>query len=128
MVDKMSETVEKAFENYEIGLSRQSWDAVKDYFHEDCAVIFIEANYLGKNAIKRAIDKTFSLIRDEKFILFNKHWSIKREDFASVIFEYEWSGKINGEIFRTLGRGTAVLIKENDRWQIINEHLGPMPR
>ncbi|MEW6711802.1 MAG: nuclear transport factor 2 family protein [Candidatus Riflebacteria bacterium] len=121
-------TVQETLKLYEIGLSKQSWEAVKDFFHENCTVIFAEATYFGKNQVAGAIQKTFSLIKDESFTLSEINWTIIRESFASCTFNFEWAGTINGKRFVNPGRGTAVWAHENEKWQIVNEHFGPMPR
>lgn len=121
-------TVQDEMKLYEAALSNQTWEAVQDFFHENCTVVFAEATYFGKKQVSGAIQKTFSLIKDESFLLTNINWTITRDDFASCTFHFEWSGTINGKRFTNPGRGTALWVKENDRWQIVNEHFGPMPR
>ncbi|GAB4275691.1 MAG: hypothetical protein Kow0029_17090 [Candidatus Rifleibacteriota bacterium] len=121
-------SVQETIKLYEAALEKQSWDEVKDFFHENCTVVFAEATYYGKEQVSGAIKKTFSLIKDESFVLSNINWTIVRENFASCTFNFEWSGTINGKRFTNPGRGTAVWVLENGSWQIVNEHFGPMPR
>lgn len=121
-------TVQETIRLYETALGKQTWEAVEEFFHPNCTVIFAEANYYGKNQVSGAISKTFSLIKDENFSLSEINWTIVRENFASCTFNFEWSGTINGKRFTNPGRGTAVWILENGHWQIVNEHFGPMPR
>ena len=124
----MNKTVEKTLENYLLGLSKQSWSAVEEYFHDNCTIHFIEATYQGKKQIGTAIGKTFSMIKDEDFILENIKWNHKSDTFAACTFVYKWTGTIHGRRFTTPGRGTIVWVKEDDRWQIVVEHFGPMPK
>jgi len=121
-------TVQETILLYEAALACQSWDAVAEFFHQNCTVIFAEATYIGKSQVAGAINKTFSLIKDESFKLFDIQWNIIRENFAACTFIFEWSGTINGKRFTNPGRGTALWVLEDDRWQIVNEHFGPMPR
>jgi hypothetical protein len=121
-------TVQDSIKLYEEALAKQNWDSVKDFFHKNCTVIFAEATYYGKQQVGKAISKTFSLIKEEHFALSNINWTIVRENFACCTFHFEWSGTINGRRFTNPGRGTALWVLENARWQIVNEHFGPMPR
>ena len=120
--------VQETLMQYEAALGKQSWEAVEEFFHEDCTVVFAEANYYGKKQVGSAIRKTFSLIKDENFALSEIRWTIVRDNFATCTFNFEWAGTINGKRFVNPGRGTAVWIHENNRWQIVNEHFGPVPR
>lgn len=121
-------TVQETIKLYEAALAKQTWEAVEDFFHENCTVVFAEATYYGKKQVARAIAKTFSLIKDENFHLSEINWTIVRENFASCTFNFEWSGTINGKRFTNPGRGTALWVFHEDKWQIVNEHFGPMPR
>lgn len=121
-------TVQETIRLYEAGLAKQTWEAVADFFHENCTVVFAEATYYGKKQVSGAIKKTFSLIKDESFKLSNINWTIVRENFASCTFNFEWSGTINGKRFTNPGRGTALWVLNQDKWEIVNEHFGPMPR
>lgn len=120
--------VEEMLKKYEQALATQSWDAAEEFFHPNTTVIFAEGTYYGKEQVGSAIHKTFSLIRDENFVLSELRWTIKTSSFATCTFLYEWSGTINGKRFTNPGRGTIAWIFANDCWQIINEHLGPLPR
>lgn len=124
----MKLNVEETLKAYESALATQSWDAAAGFFHENATVIFTEGTYRGKSQVGAAIRKTFSLIKDENFVITNLHWNLKSEEFSCCTFEYEWSGTINKNRFTTQGRGTLAWIYEDSRWQIINEHFGLMPR
>lgn len=124
----MTSSVKKIFDDYIQALATQSWEAAEAFFHEEATVIFAEGTYRGKRQIAMAIGKTFSMIRDEHFEVRNLHWTIVKEAFATCTFEYEWSGTINNKRFTNPGRGTLAWVNDNSRWQIINEHFGPMPR
>lgn len=124
----MKTGVEETLNEYIAALATQSWDAADGFFHQNTTVIFAEGTYRGKGQVGIAIRKTFSMIKDENFVITNLHWNMKTEQFATCTFDYEWSGTLNNRRFTTPGRGTLVWIFDNGRWQIINEHFGPMPR
>ena len=117
----------ETIKNYEQALANQNWDSVAEYFHNDCVVIFSEATYYGKLQVGMAIDKTFSIIKDESFKLSDIKWIYQSELFATCVFNYTWSGTMNKKTFSSAGRGTLAMVKTDDGWQIITEHLGPLP-
>ncbi|NCB39309.1 MAG: nuclear transport factor 2 family protein [Erysipelotrichia bacterium] len=124
----MKLTVEETLREYESALATQSWDAAEEFFHDNATVVFVEGTYFGKKQVGLAIHKTFSMIKDENFVISGLHWTMKRDNFASCTFQFEWSGTINRKRFTNLGRGTLVWIHEDGRWQIVNEHFGSMPK
>lgn len=124
----MTTNVETTLSDYIAALDTQSWEAADGFFHENATVIFAEGTYRGKAQIATAIRKTFSMIRDEDFVISNLNWNIRQEQFATCTFDFEWSGTLNNKRFTNPGRGTVAWLNESGRWQIINEHFGPMPR
>lgn len=123
----MRKTPAETIFNYEKTLAQQKWEAVSDFFHEDCVVVFAEATYFGKKQVGMAIDKTFSLIKDEDFILSDIQWIYESDSFATCIFNYKWAGTLNGKRFNSSGRGTLAMILSDGQWQVVTEHLGPLP-
>lgn len=119
------ENVKERLKNYEAALSKHCWKAVDPFFHPDATVIFAEATYYGKHQVSTAISKTFSMIKDEHFKIYNVYWTMIHENFATCTFDHEWSGSLHGQKFANIGRGTITWVKESDTWQIINQHFGP---
>ncbi|OBR46977.1 YybH family protein [Paraburkholderia tropica] len=110
---------------YKDALATQRWDVVAPLIHEDACFIFSEGSYFGKAAIEGAIRATFDLIRSEHYAIKNVVWTYIHDDSAACAYEFEWSGLIEGQTASGTGRGTTVLVRVEDRWQIIHEHLGP---
>jgi ketosteroid isomerase-like protein len=84
------------------------------------------AVHRGKPAVRRAFEANFATINDEHYQIFNVHWALKTESFAVYLFDFEWTGRINGKDVRGGGRGTCVLQFDGDHWKLIAEHLGPV--
>ena len=110
---------------YEQAISTQEWGNVDELIHPDCVVTFTNGTYKGKPEVEKIFRKNFALIKDEKYSISNIHFVTEKTDYAVFIFNYHWSGIINGEPAEGSGRGTSVIIKSNDHWQLISEHLGP---
>ena len=113
---------------YEEGLASQSWAEIAPLIHENCAVTFSAGTHIGKVAVEAAFRKTFALIKEEKYKISDTHWIRETENSAVLIFQFSWSGIIEGKFASGSGRGTSVLTNENGKWQLICEHLGPPAR
>lgn len=111
--------------SYEQALSRQDWTSIDGLIHEKCAVTFSEGTYLGKQEVETAFKRAFSLIKNEIYKIRNLRVIQEAETFAVFVFEFDWTGRVEGRNASGSGRGTSVLCKENDRWQLLCEHLGP---
>lgn len=97
--------------------------------HEDACVTFSGGeSFRGKAAVRTAFEGNFALIRDEEYTLSDLHRVCKSPAFAVFTFSFAWSGVISGKPAAGGGRGTSVLVKENGRWLLLAEHLGPAPK
>jgi ketosteroid isomerase-like protein len=111
---------------YESALATQDWDQVEPLVHAEACVTFSNGTvHKGKAEVKSAFENNFLLIKDETYSMTNVHWILKGVETAIYLFEFSWSGLINGKAAQGTGRGTSVLIKDADEWQLIVEHLGP---
>lgn len=118
----------RLLKEYERRLGYHSWDAVADLIHEDAVFIFSEGTFRGKEEIAQAFKQTFATIQDEHYTVRNVDWLVVSETIAVCIYEFRWSGTIDGQPASGGGRGTSVLCRTTDGWEIIHEHLGPMGR
>jgi ketosteroid isomerase-like protein len=117
---------EQFMEGYEAALATQDWQAVSPYIHQDACVTFSTGEFFqGKAEVQKAYERNFALIQDEKYSMFDLHWVRKTEHYGVCIYAYRWQGLIQGEPARGTGRGTATIIKEDGRWTLLAEHLGP---
>lgn len=110
---------------YKAALATQRWDEVSPLIHEDACFIFSEGTYFGKAAIEPAFRATFNLIKSEHYASKDVVWTYVHGDSAACAYGFEWSGLIEGQLASGTGRGTTVVVRSRDRWQIIHEHLGP---
>ena len=118
-------TPDDFLQKYESALATQDWDQVEPLMHADVCVTFSSGTYLGKAEVKQAFSKNFAIIKDERYSISNVHWVIKDLSFAVCIYNFQWSGQIDGKPASGRGRGTAVLKNENGSWLLLAEHLGP---
>jgi hypothetical protein len=111
--------------SYEAALASQNWDNVEPLVHAKACVTFSNGTvHKGLQAIKVAFTKNFSLIKDEKYSITDVHWVVKDKEFAVYLFNFNWSGFIDGQQASGSGRGSTTLIFEKGKWLLVSEHLG----
>lgn len=121
-------TTDEFIHAYEKALAAQDWNQVEPLVHENACVTFSNGSvHKGRPEVKAAFEKNFSSIKDEIYSIDNVHWVMKADMTAVYLFDFHWSGMINGKPARGSGRGTSVLINEMGTWRLLVEHLGPKP-
>ena len=110
---------------YEKALATQQWNEVEPLIHDKACVTFSNGTvHNGKDAIKQAYEKNFSLIKNEEYSMDNVHWIYTNSNTAVYVYEFVWQGLINGQPAEGKGRGTATIIFAEGKWQLIAEQLG----
>lgn len=117
---------EQFIKDYSAALATQQWQHVGRLIHTDACVTFSNgAVHKGIAAIEAAYTRNFTLIKNEDYRITDIHWVMQDSTTAVYIFRFNWRGIINGQEATGSGRGTAVIVKHKDRWQLLAEHLGP---
>lgn len=94
-------------------------------FHDAACVTFANGTFKGKAELRAIFEQNFRSIKDEQYAISNIHWAYQTETTAVVLYEFHWQGTIDGKSASGGGRGTSVLVNEDNRWWIVSEHLGP---
>ncbi len=111
--------------SYERALGTQDWNVVEPLVSENVSITFSNGTiHIGKKNVQKAFEKNFSIIKNEKYAIENIKWLVKDKKYAVYLFEFNWTGIIDGKSRSGNGIGTSVLIKENARWKLLTEHLG----
>lgn len=119
---------EEFIKSYERALATQDWDIIEPLVSENVSVIFSNGTiHIGKENVQKAFEKNFSIIKNEKYAVENIKWLVKDKKYAVYLFEFNWTGIIDGKSGFGNGIGTSVLIKENAGWKLLTEHLGRKP-
>ncbi len=80
---------------------------------EDAVFLFSnETTHIGKAAILKAIEYNFGAIEDETFQISNLTWLVETDDVAACIYDFNWTGKFDGEPASGSGRGTAIFKRD----------------
>ncbi|TPN82902.1 YybH family protein [Aquimarina algicola] len=116
---------EEFIKSYERALGTQDWKIIEPLIFENVSVTFSNGEvHIGKENVQKAFEKNFSIIKNEKYTIENIKWLVKDKKYAVYLFEFNWTGIIDGESRSGNGIGTSVLIKESARWKLLTEHLG----
>jgi len=113
---------------YENALGTQDWAEVAPLISDEAVVVFSSgAMHVGKAAIRAAYERNFAAIKGEEYRIEDVKWLLEAPTAAAYMFDFHWSGVIQGKEASGAGRGTAVLARQTNRWVLVGEQLGPMP-
>lgn len=116
---------EEFIKAYESALGTQNWNNIAPLMSKSISVTFSNgAVHVGKDKVKAAFENNFSNIQNEVYKIDSIRWLSKEENFAVYLFDFFWTGIVNGKSVAGNGIGTAVLIKEEGNWKLLTEHLG----
>ena len=89
---------------YEAVTNAHALDALLELIADDAIYLFSnQTAHVGKPAIRRAIQANF--------------------EAAACVYEFEWSGTVNGVLVSGQGRGTTVIRRTDGQWKVAHEHL-----
>lgn len=110
---------------YERALASQRWHAVDPLVHNDACVTFSNGTvHVGKAAVQGAFERNFAAIADEEYRISNVRWVHRGPEIAVYLFDFNWSGRIEGRPASGSGRGTSALHRDDAGWRLLAEHLG----
>jgi ketosteroid isomerase-like protein len=117
-------TAEEFIVLYEKALATQRWAVVEPLIHENACVTFSTGTvHKGKQAVRSAFERNFSAIKGEEYRISHVHWVMRTPDIAVYLFEFQWTGRIDGRDAAGAGKGTSVLVRNGADWQLLAEHL-----
>jgi uncharacterized protein (TIGR02246 family) len=109
---------------YEAATARHDLEATLALIADDAVYLFSdESSHVGKDAIREALETNFAAIEAEEYRIQGLRWLAGSDDVAACVYEYVWSGQINGEPASGRGRGTAVIRRVHGEWRVAHEHL-----
>ena len=97
---------------------------------DDAVFFFNDGTHKGIAAIQKAFEDTWAWdVSDESYSIEDLYWVAAGESVAACTYQYLWEGSVAGRPRALLGkgRGTNVLYRNGDRWQVVHEHLSADP-
>lgn len=111
---------------YEAATRAHDLEGTLSLIADDAIYLFSDqTSHVGKQAISRVLASNFEAIEEETYELDNLHWVAASDDMAVCVYEYHWSGLIEGRPASGNGRGTSAISKVKGAWQVVHEHLSP---
>ena len=110
---------------------KEDFDLVARMVHEDAIFRFNDGDFVGRQAVRGAFEKTWRSgggAKKERFFLTDIQVLSVDERSATATYTWNWQGSMDGQSFRLQGRGTRVLVVEDGQLQIIHEHLSRFPK
>ena len=109
---------------------KKDFSLISDMIHERAFFRFNDGDHIGRQAIRDAFEQTWqrgSNVQNERFFLTDIVVLSTDVASATVTYTYNWEGTRDGQQIRVQGRGTRVLVGQQERLQIIHEHLSRFP-
>jgi hypothetical protein len=110
---------------------QEDFSKIEDMIHERAFFRFNDGDFIGRDAIRAAFEKTWRGspgVKKDRFYLTDITVLSTDRDSASATYTWHWEGVMQDKAFRIQGRGTRVLIRQGGRLQIIHEHLSRFPK
>jgi len=125
------DSVAQFLNRFEEIAEKEDFNLVQDLIHDNAVFRFNDGDFVGKQAVRSAFEKTWkgsTNVRKERFYLTDIQVLTVDAMSATATYTYNWEGSMDGQSFRIQGRGTRVLIVQDGRLQIIHEHLSRYPK
>ena len=113
---------------YEAATCAHDLEATVSLIAEDAIYLFSNrTSHVGKQAIRKALLANFESIKAETYAIQGLKWLARSEEIAACVYEFAWSGEIDGKPASGSGRGTTVLRRVEGQWKVAHEHLSAGP-
>lgn len=125
------DTVVRFVHRFEEIAEIEDFSLVQDMIHDDAVFRFNDGDFVGKQAVRGAFEKTWkgsASVRKKRFYLTDVQVLTVDTKSATAPYTYNWEGSMDGQSFRIQGRGTRVVIVHDGKLQIIHEHLSRYPK
>ena len=117
-------SADEALEAFRTSLRSGDLDSVFKWIADDALFIFSNGHsHDGKSAVRAAFEHNAQVIKNDTYDISDVRWLVQSEEFAVCVYQFAWTGQINGKAASGSGRGTTVLHCLNGAWKIIHEHL-----
>jgi ketosteroid isomerase-like protein len=109
---------------------QEDFDLLRDMIDERAYFRFNDGDFVGRQAIQAAFEKTWRgdpTVKKARFWLSDIVVLTVDRSSATATYTFHWEGSQGGRRFTIRGRGTRVLAHEGGRFRIVHEHLSRFP-
>ena len=110
------------FEEYMNSINTRDFSQVAKLLHKNATFCYSGQKKTELEKVKVFHENFWDCIKDSKW------WAtdiaiIHQDDTCQVYtYQYNYSGKMDGEIVEGNGRSTDVFVKNNGQWELLHEH------
>ncbi|MFS8159320.1 MAG: DUF4440 domain-containing protein [Candidatus Roizmanbacteria bacterium] len=121
--DEITYELETFLEAYEKAANSRDFTKVNPLIAEKAVFTFTEGVFEGKEAIKKAFEDTWQIIRKEKYSVTDVKWI--KKGYRNAVYEYIFKsdGWVKGKRQVRKGKGTNILKRMSGSWRILKEYL-----
>ena len=123
ITDGIAAGAEAFLREYERRTRSRDVGAVASLIAPDATYWFADGSHRGRDAIVGAIAETWQTIEDESYDIRDVEVVAQTDSLAVLRYTFHWSGRIDGRPASGHGRGTSIVARRGDGWQILHEHL-----
>lgn len=120
-------TASEFLQAYEAATNSHDFAQVEPLIAADALYYFSDETLKGIAEIKWAFTRTWSDIKAEAYSITNVNWLVSTDDVAACVYNFHWTGLVDGAPKEGRGRGTNVLQNQAGIWKMIHEHLSKEP-
>lgn len=124
------ESVSSFLVEFERLAEQEDFSLLRDHIDEHACFRFNDGDFVGREAIQAAFEKTWRgdpSIKRARFHLSDIVVLMVDARSASATYTWTWEGSQGDQRFTLRGRGTRVLVFEAGRFRIVHEHLSRFP-
>ncbi|MGH3187410.1 MAG: YybH family protein [Streptosporangiaceae bacterium] len=110
---------------YEQANNSHDIDRVMPMIAADATYWFSDGSHRGLEEIAGAVERTFAAIQDEVYEIRDLEWVVLTTEHAVCRYRFSWKGVVDGQPRSGQGRGTNVVVKRDEAWKMLHEHLSP---
>lgn len=92
---------------YEVATNSHDISKLRPLIATGATYWFTDGSYVGIADIEAVIIKTFQAIQDECYSIRSIEWIATSAHFAVCVYDFEWSGLVNGRRKEGSGEGQA---------------------
>ena len=81
------------------------------------------SSMFGKAAIAEGLKRNFDVIQKDTYETLDVTWIVNSDDLAACVYQFRWTGEIEGKAVAGGGRGSSVLRRVHGQWRTVHEHL-----
>ena len=119
-------TADDFMRHYEAATCAHDLSATLDLIAEDAIYFFSDqTTHVGKPAIEAVLAANFASIKDETYRIEGLRWLAMSDRLAVCVYDFNWSGLIDGRPASGHGRGTSAIRCTAGNWLVVHEHLSP---